>query len=101
MLNDEELTEFLNVLTEFMSATGLSMSATAGVFGVNSASLSRWYGPRRAGVSRWVANSITWKLDKLNAANARGGIYAGLTGKKKKEKLATLQRVLQGTPSSE
>jgi hypothetical protein len=48
-----------------------------------------------------VANSITWKLDKLNAANARGGIYAGLTGKKKKEKLATLQRVLQGTPSSE
>lgn len=98
MLSDEELAAFLALLTEFMTATGLSMSATAMLFGISSASLSRWYSnkpDKRYGASRWVANPVTQKLARLNATDKDNGIYGRLTGLNRNEKLSVLREVLQ------
>lgn len=96
MLSDEELAAFLALLTAFMTDAGISMSATAALFGVSSASLSRWYSTKtdkRHGAARWVANPIIQKVNKINGV---AGVYARLTGLNQNEKLIALRDVLQG-----
>ena len=98
MLSDEELAAFLALLTAFMTDSGISMSATATLFGVSSASLSRWYSTKegkRHGAARWVANPITQKVNKINAADKENAVYARLTGLNQNEKLSVLREVLQ------
>jgi len=95
MLSDEELAAFLALLTAFMTDAGISMSATASLFGVSSASLSRWYSNKpgkRHGAARWVANPIIQKVGKINATS---GVYSRLTGLNQNEKLSVLREVLQ------
>lgn len=98
MLSDEELAAFLALLTAFMTDAGISMSATASLFGVSSASLSRWYSTKpgkRHGAARWVANPIIQKVGKINATDKENGVYSRLTGLNQNEKLSVLREVLQ------
>ena len=98
MLSDEELAAFLALLTAFMTDAGISMSATASLFGVSSASLSRWYSNKpgkRHGAARWVANPIIQKVGKINATDKENGVYSRLTGLNQNEKLSVLCEVLQ------
>ena len=100
MLSDEELEAFLALLTAFMTNAGISMSATATLFGVSPASLSRWYSSKpgkRHGAARWVANPIAQKVGKINEADRREGIFARLTGLNQNEKLSMLREVLQAS----
>ena len=95
MLSDEELAAFLALLTAFMTDAGISMSATATLFGVSSASLSRWYSTKpgkRHGAARWVANPMIQKINKINAV---AGVYGRLSGLNQNEKLSVLREVLQ------
>ena len=98
MLSDEELAAFLALLTAFMTDAGISMSATASLFGVSSASLSRWSSNKpgkRHGAARWVANPIIQKVGKINATDKENGVYSRLTGLNQNEKLGVLREVLQ------
>ena len=98
MLSDEELASFLALLSSFMTNAGISMAATASLFGVSSASLSRWYSNKsgkRHGAARWVANPIIQKVTKIDEADQESGVYARLTGLNQNEKLSVLKEVLQ------
>ena len=98
MLSDEELAACLALLSAFMTDVGISMSATASLFGVSPASLSRWYSSKadkRHGAARWVANPIIQKVNKINAADKETGVYGRLTGLNQTEKLSVLREVLQ------
>ena len=98
MLSEEELATFLVLLDAFMTDAGLSMSATAALFGVSPASLSRWYSTdpeKKHGASRWVANPIAQKVNKINTADKETAVYARLTGLTQNDKLSVLRGVLR------
>jgi hypothetical protein len=102
MLSDEELAEFLALLTAFMTDVGLSMASTSLLFGVSPSSLSRWYssgeGTRR-GAARWVANPIRKRVMVLNEVNKNTQLYSRLTGETQAGKVDALRAALQDTAS--
>lgn len=98
MLSEEELNEFLALLVGFMTNAGLSMSASAKLFGVSPAAVSRWCSGKpsktgkRQGVARWLATPIRHKIEKINAVE---GLYDSVTGMNQRDKLAAFRKVVQ------
>lgn len=97
MLTKEEALVFLALLRQFMVDTQLSALSASKLFGVSNATISRWLANAgEAGISRYVAEGITAKINKCNEAHAAIQIYHQLPALNKAERTRLIESVLQG-----
>ena len=103
-MSDIELTtqqeEFRKVLTKFRAETQLSQASAARLLDVNPGSMAKWYkvDPQTGKVrlpQGYVQDAIWLKIDRLNEANEKGGLYTQLRGLKPAERVALLQNALE------
>ena len=103
-LHDDQLTieqfRFRNKLNKVRAATRLSASATAQLMDVSPGAMAKWFevNPttgRLRTPAQYLMDSVSYKIDVLNAANEEGGTYAHLRGMKPNERVQLLQNVLE------
>lgn len=95
----EEQEAFRNLLAQFRAETQLSLSSAARLLDVNPGSMAKWYreDPESGRVripQTYMQDSVTLKIERLNSANQRGGIYSQLRGLKPADRVALLQEAL-------
>lgn len=101
MYNEEESANLIRLVRRFARTTGLSNLALARLLKISHATTRRWLSDfENARVYDSTATQVRNVLDKLDAADAKTGLYAQVAELPMSKRFAALEAALSETPVS-